>query len=34
MFNQNGYDFSNLEPQEAVEQVLEKIESIYAQSLK
>ena len=34
MFGQDGKDFSELEPQEAVDQVLEKIESIYAQSLK
>ena len=34
MFRQNGRDFSELEPQEAVDLVLEKIESIYAQSLK
>lgn len=34
MFGQNGKDFSELEPQEAADQVLEKIESIYAQSLK
>ena len=34
MFSQNGKDFSELEPQEAADQVLEKIESIYAQSLR
>lgn len=34
MFSQNEKDFSELEPQEAADQVLEKIESIYAQSLK
>ena len=34
MFGQDGKDFSELEPQEAADQVLEKIESIYAQSLK
>ena len=34
MFGQEGKDFSELEPQEAADQVLEKIESIYAQSLK
>ena len=34
MFGQNGKDFSELEPQEAADWVLEKIESIYAQSFK
>ena len=34
MFNQNGKNFADLEPQEAADQVLEKIESIYSQSLK
>ena len=34
MSSQNEKDFSELEPQEAADQVLEKIESIYAQSLK
>lgn len=34
LFNVQGKDFSELEPQEATESVLEKIESIYAQSLK
>lgn len=34
MFDQNGKGFAELEPQEAADQVLEKIESIYSQSLK
>lgn len=34
MFGSNGKDFSELEPQDAADQVLEKIESIYAQSLR
>ena len=34
MFNKQEKDFSELEPQEAVDIVLEKIESIYTQSLK
>lgn len=34
MFGTQGKDFMELEPQEAADQVLEKIESIYAQSLK
>lgn len=34
MFGEQGKDFMELEPQEAADQVLEKIESIYAQSLK
>ncbi len=34
MFAASGKDFAELEPQEATDQVLEKIESIYAQSLK
>lgn len=34
MFAEAGKDFSAFEPQEAADQVLEKIESIYAQSLK
>lgn len=34
MFGDRGKDFSELEPQEAADQVIEKIESVYAQSLK
>lgn len=34
MFGEQGKDFAELEPQEAADQVLEKIESVYAQSLK
>lgn len=34
MFGEPDKDFAELEPQEAADQVLEKIESIYAQSLK
>lgn len=34
MFGEQGKDFAVLEPQEAADQVIEKIESIYAQSLK
>lgn len=34
MFRQEGKDFSELEPQEASDVILEKIESVYAQSLK
>lgn len=34
MFGDGGKDFAELEPQEAAEQVLQKIESVYYQSLK
>jgi len=34
MFGGQGKDFSALEPQEAADQVIEKIESVYAKSLK
>lgn len=34
MFTEHGKDFAELEPQEAADQVLERIESVYAQSLK
>lgn len=34
IFSDNGKGFPELEPQEAVERVIEKIESIYSQSLK
>jgi hypothetical protein len=34
MFSNRGKNFAELEPQEAADQVLEKIESVYAQSLK
>lgn len=34
MFGEQGKDFAVLEPQEAADQVIEKIESVYAQSLK
>lgn len=34
MFSEQGKDFAELEPQEAADQVLEKIERVYAQSLK
>ena len=33
MFGEQGKDFADLEPQEATEKVLQKIESIYYQSL-
>ena len=33
MFGEHGKDFAELEPQEAADEVLEKIESVYAQSL-
>lgn len=34
MFGEQGKDFADLEPQEAADQVLQKIESIYYQSLR
>lgn len=34
MFGEQGKDFAELEPQEAADQVIEKIENVYAQSLK
>ncbi len=34
MFGEQGKDFAELEPQEAAEQVLQKIESVYFQSLR
>ena len=34
MFGMQGKDFTDLEPQEAAEQILQKIESVYYQSLK
>lgn len=34
MFSDQGKDFADLEPQEAADQVLQKIESVYFQSLR
>ena len=34
MFGEEGKDFSDLEPQEAADQVIQKIESVYYQSLR
>ncbi len=34
MFGEQGKDFAEMEPQEATERVLDKIEGVYAQSLK
>lgn len=34
MFGEQGKDFADLEPQEAADQVLQKIESVYFQSLR
>ena len=34
MFGTQGQDFIGLEPQEAADRVIEKIERVYAQSLK
>ena len=34
MFGEQGKDFAELEPQEAADQVIEKIERVYSQSLR
>ena len=34
MFGDRGKDFADLDPQEAADQVLQKIESVYFQSLR
>ena len=34
MFGEQGKEFSDLEPNEAAEQVIKKIESVYYQSLR
>ena len=34
MFSEQGEDFADLEPQDAVDQVMSKIESVYNQSLR